>query len=99
MVNRIAALDLPLSKIILFGSVARGDHTIESDIDLGIILSEPPTNPQRRMVTRVVSEYETLESMLDINCFYATDEDYETATHWPNPCVGMREEGVVLWQR
>jgi len=99
VVNSIVSLNLPLSKIILFGSVARGENTIESDIDIGIVMTESVTNPQRRMITKAVSEFETLESLFDINCFYTTDEDLKTATHWSNPCVDMREEGVILWQK
>ncbi|MCL2500018.1 MAG: nucleotidyltransferase domain-containing protein [Defluviitaleaceae bacterium] len=99
MVDKIVGLGLPLSKIILFGSVARGEDTIRSDIDIGFVLPRPVTRPQRRMITRVVSEYETLESMRDINCFYATDEEFITAARWSDPCLGMREEGVVLWER
>jgi predicted nucleotidyltransferase len=99
IINKIVALGLPLSKIILFGSVARGDNTIKSDIDLGIVFTRTATNPQRRMITRTISEYETLESMTDINCFYTTEKELASATHWNNPCVGMREEGVVLWEK
>ncbi|MCL2059162.1 MAG: nucleotidyltransferase domain-containing protein [Oscillospiraceae bacterium] len=97
--NAILELDLPLSKIILFGSVARGDYSIRSDIDIAIITTMSISNQQKKMVARAVADFETLESLLEINCFYATDASLSNANHWSDPCVDIRKEGVVLWQK
>lgn len=99
IVNAIVKLQLPLSKIILFGSAARNESTIQSDIDLALVMRESVTNEHRRPIARALSEFETLDNMLDINCFYTTEDELATATHWSNPCVDIRKEGVVLWQR
>ena len=91
-------LQSSLSKIILFGSAARGESTIKSDVDIAVITDAPISNAQRRMVTRAMAEFETLESMLEINCFYATEEALEKADRWSDPCTSIKEEGIVLWQ-
>jgi len=97
--NAISKLDIPLSKIILFGSVARGDHSLASDIDLAVITTETINKAQRNMVARTIAEFETLETLLEINCYYATDELLNNAIHWSDPCTSIRNEGVVLWQK
>jgi len=99
IIDAITNLNLQsLSKIILFGSVARGDNTIKSDVDLAIITQAPICSAQRKMITRAVAEFETLESMLDIDCFYSTEEALATANHWSDPRTSIREEGITLWQ-
>ena len=97
--NAILELDLPLSKIILFGSVARGDYSIKSDIDIAVITTESISNQHKKMVARAVADFETLESLLEINCFYATDASLSIANHWSDPCVDIRKDGVILWQK
>ena len=95
----ILELGLPISKIILFGSAARGDYSIHSDIDIAVITTESINNQHKKMVARAVAEFETLESLLEINCFYATDASLSLASHWSDPCVDIRKDGVVLWQK
>ena len=96
--HAISKLDLPLSQLILFGSVARGCDKITSDIDIAVITHVPLSNSQRKEVTHTVAEYETLDSIQEVNCFYATDEALAKATHWNDPCTNIRKDGVVLWQ-
>jgi len=96
----ISKLNLPgLSKVILFGSAARGSNTALSDIDIAIITSELIKRAERRMIVQAVSKFETPESMLEINCLYATEEDLSGANRWSDPCTDIREDGIVLWQK
>ena len=97
--NTISKLDLPLSKIILFGSVARGDYTIASDIDLAVITTTTISRVYRKAVTQAIAEFEDIDSMLEINCFYATDESLTSANHWSDLCTYIKNEGIVLWQK
>ncbi len=42
-VDRLREADLPpISRVLLFGSQARGDHHEDSDIDVAVVFSDPP---------------------------------------------------------
>lgn len=44
----------PVEKIILFGSKARGDDDLESDIDLLVLMREPVTHALKRQMTHAI---------------------------------------------
>lgn len=46
---------LPLKRVVLFGSWARGKATAFSDIDLLVIYADPPREDAYRLVRRVLS--------------------------------------------
>jgi predicted nucleotidyltransferase len=51
-------------RIVLFGSVVRGEADEESDVDLLIVLKEPPDHQMRNRISRLI---------LDINLEYDTN--------------------------
>jgi len=53
-----------VDRIVLFGSVVRGTADKESDIDLLIVLKEPPDHPVRNRISSII---------LDINLEYGTN--------------------------
>lgn len=61
--ERISAM-LPVDRIVLFGSVVRGEADEESDVDLLIVLKEPPTHQVRNRISRMI---------LDVNLEYDTN--------------------------
>ena len=86
-----------LVSIILYGSVARGTQTDESDIDIAVKLrSEENSDMKERMTDIVVDlelEYNTVLSIIRI--------DYEQFKIWEDTMPfykNMKKDGVVLWQ-
>jgi len=61
--ERITA-EFAADRIVLFGSVVRGQADEESDVDLLIVLQDPPTHQMRNRITRMI---------LDINLEYGTN--------------------------
>ena len=61
--DRILA-EFAVDRIVLFGSVVRGEADEESDVDLLIVLQDPPTHKMRDRITRVI---------FDINLEYDTN--------------------------
>jgi len=61
--ERIAA-EFAADRIVLFGSVVRGQADEESDVDLLIVLQDPPTHQMRNRITRMI---------LDINLEHDTN--------------------------
>jgi predicted nucleotidyltransferase len=56
--------EFKVDRLVLFGSVVRGESDEESDADLLIVLTEQPTHQTRDRITRVI---------LDINLQYGTN--------------------------
>ena len=86
-----------LVSVILYGSVARGTQTEESDIDIALMLKSEETEDMReRMTDAVVDlelEYNKVLSVLRI--------DYKQFRLWENTMPfykNMKKDGVILWQ-
>lgn len=86
-----------ISMIILYGSVARGEATDESDIDIAIILKdEMDAQAKKRFIGWAADmdiRYERVFSIVDIR--------EENMAKWGRVLPfyqNIRREGVVLWR-
>ena len=86
-----------LVSVILYGSVARGTQTDESDIDIAVMLrSKENADMKERMTDIIVDlelEHNKVLSVLRI--------DYEKFRTWEDTMPfykNMKKDGVVLWQ-
>jgi predicted nucleotidyltransferase len=61
--DRISA-EFAVDRIVLFGSVVRGQADEESDVDLLVVLTEPPEHKMRNRISRII---------LDVNLEYNTN--------------------------
>lgn len=84
-----------IQSIILYGSVARGTNTSESDVDIAVIVNSYTKNMHEHMTDFIVDlelEYDKVLSVLLI--------DYEKFSKWENVMPfykNMKKEGVQLW--
>jgi predicted nucleotidyltransferase len=85
-----------LSRIILYGSVARNEDTVESDIDIAVITVNPISSDVRDLFIRWSAQmdlkYDCVLSIIDIE-----KEKFDT---WKNTLPFYRnvsKEGVTLW--
>lgn len=86
-----------LVSVILYGSVARGTQTEESDIDIAIMLSRSENTEMKERMTDIIVdlelEYNKVLSVLRI--------DYHNFKEWEDTMPfykNMKKDGVVLWQ-
>ncbi len=86
-----------LVSIILYGSVARGTATDESDIDIAIIIKDAKNQSwQDKLIDFTLAldlKYDKVFSVIDI--------DYEEYTKWENVLPfykNVKKDGVVLWK-
>src|SRR5713101_2879179 len=85
-----------VDRLVLFGSLVRGESDAESDVDLLIVLTEPPTYAMRDRITSLI---------LDINLEYGTNlseliVDRQTWDYGPPSTLPVHqeieEEGIRL---
>ncbi|MBQ9566162.1 MAG: nucleotidyltransferase domain-containing protein [Synergistaceae bacterium] len=98
LVNGILAfMGRQVVRIILYGSVARGTDTPESDIDIALIIrGSMDTDTESRLsrfTTDMNLKYEKVFSIIDI------DEAFFLKWKRAMPfCRNVEQEGVVLWK-
>lgn len=84
-----------INSIILYGSVARGTQTDESDIDIAVIVNSYTKDMHEQMLDFIVDlelEYNKVLSVLLI--------DYDKFEEWGNIMPfykNVKREGVILW--
>ena len=85
-----------LEQIILYGSVARGTNTEESDVDIALLIhGTMDANLEDHLLDFIVDmnlKYNRVFSVIDI--------DYETFQKWENVLPfysNVRKEGGILW--
>lgn len=77
-----------VSKIVLFGSRARGDNNTKSDIDLAIY-----TLPEFKNKGHFAADIEDLETLLKIDTVFINSDTDKTLIK------NIQIEGVVLYER
>ncbi len=86
-----------LVSIILYGSVARGTDTDESDIDIAIILKDAKV----QSIPDKLVDF-TLDLDLKYNkVFSIIDIDYDEFIKWENVLPfykNVKKDGVILWK-
>ncbi len=84
-----------LERIILYGSVARGTHTEESDVDIAVIVRKYTKDMHDKMIDLTVDlelEYNKVLSVLLI--------DYDNFREWEDVLPfykNMKKDGIMLW--
>ena len=78
------------AKIILFGSLARGDYRLDSDIDLAIITKDKKlTKLASSIADKILAEYGKVVSLKFIE-----DKDFEEEG---NPLIEEIKKGIVIY--
>jgi len=92
--RKIAEL-VPGSKTILFGSYARGDQTIDSDLDLCVLVPDAGNrHTDIRLMVRGAIRNET-DIPLDV-IVYSYDEFEHSSQYKTRLPYSIKEEGIVL---
>lgn len=82
-------------KIILFGSVSRGEADEFSDFDLVII-----KKTEKRFVQRLVEAAQYVKWLPAVDLFVSTPEEFQALIEEENPFIErVRQEGRVLYEK
>ena len=86
-----------VEQIILYGSVARGTDTEESDVDIAVLVRGVLTSEIQELLSGFVVDmnlkYDKVFSVLDID--YYNFRKWESVTPFYQ---NMAREGIVLWR-
>ena len=93
----LSILESQVIRIVLYGSVARGTNTAESDVDIALLLngnlSRETEDKMSDLIVDLNLKYDIVLSVIDI--------DYEMFKKWEKVTPfykNVNEEGVVLWK-
>lgn len=93
----LAIMKPSVVRIVLYGSVARGTNTEESDVDVAILIKgELDKDMEDKLSDLVVDmnlKYDKVFSVIDIN--YDTFRKWEGVTPFYQ---NVNKEGIVLWK-
>lgn len=85
-------------RIILYGSVARGDNTWESDVDIAVLTVRKYGYNDRKKIIYAVSplnmKYDTLFSVIPIDEKRYTEWLYDLPFYF-----NIDEDGLILWTK
>jgi predicted nucleotidyltransferase len=88
--------DFKVSKILLFGSRARGDADVYSDIDL-LVLTQKPRNIKDRYKLSDIAADINIDYGVAISCLYINEQDWEQEQDI-NPLLkrNIQKEGIEI---
>jgi len=98
LVNGILnVMESQLVRIVLYGSVARGTHTSESDVDIALLTNGALNKDTEEMLSGFIVEmnlkYDKVFSVIDIE--YNKFCQWESVTPFYS---NVSKEGIVLWK-
>ncbi|MBQ7155077.1 MAG: nucleotidyltransferase domain-containing protein [Synergistaceae bacterium] len=81
-------------KIILYGSVARGDNTWESDVDIAVLTAKPYRWDAFGDLWEYGLKYDTLFQITPIDAYEFFAGKYDLPFY-----MNIEKEGIVLWKK
>ena len=98
LVNGIlAVMEKQIVRIVLYGSVARGTNSEESDIDIALLIHDEMNRDTEEKLSDFIVDmnlkYDKVFSVIDIN--YNNFCKWEKVTPFYN---NVSQEGIVLWK-
>ena len=87
-----------LNKIIVFGSYARGEANVSSDLDLALVAgAASPIEGLDREIARDILE--NFDNFLEISLFCTNQTKIDTVQNKFDANYWIREEGKLIWSR
>lgn len=84
------------TRIIVFGSSARGEDDQLSDLDVIVVAERVPT----RFLDRIAAAYDLIDPRYALDIFIYTPREYEEMRGAGNPLIETAEtEGRVIYER
>ena len=93
----LAIMEQQVVSIILYGSVAKGTYTEESDVDIALLMNGNLNKDTEEVLSDFIVDmnlkYDTVFSVIDID--FDSFKKWESVTPFYK---NMTREGIVLWK-
>jgi predicted nucleotidyltransferase len=87
---------IPLSKTYLFGSTARNEDKISSNIDICLIGAKKLTKKNKELIEEITAQI-YITTCITINWIYFTLKEWKKGIH---PIIKtIKQEGKLLWEK
>lgn len=87
--------EFKVSKLLLFGSKARGDAEEYSDIDLLVLTKKPRDVKDRYKLSGIAADI-SIEYGIALSCLYINDKDWELGDVNPLLKKNIEREGIEI---
>lgn len=98
LVNGILNIMKPsVVQIVLYGSVARGTHTEDSDVDVALLIKDA----LNQEIEELLSDFIVNMNLKYDKVFSVIDIDYDNFCKWKKVSPfyqNVTQEGIVLWK-
>lgn len=94
-IQQFEQMDVAVSAVILFGSHARGEGMVSSDVDLAMVLRSPLTRREQGLLRSLGDD---IDERIDTNLFFTTPEALEMAHSDLDTNSHIKKEGIVIWE-
>ena len=87
-----------LDKMIVFGSYARGEATIRSDVDIALVFdgTDPAKISDRATVRNILDNF---DNVIEFDLYYTNQINVDIEQNKMRPNYWIREEGMLLWAK
>jgi predicted nucleotidyltransferase len=89
-------LGINVKSLILFGSQAKGEAMLSSDIDIAVVMDKPLTSYERGVLRNLGEE---IDDRLKVNLFFTNPQNLKEAVGIFDTNKYIRDEGLILWPK
>ena len=93
-VEEFEKLNIDVNALILFGSHARGEGVLSSDVDIAVVMNEPLSSRERGILRCLGDE---INPYIETDLFFTHVQALEGPTHHFDTNTHIKREGIVLW--
>ena len=94
IIAMINGAKLPVDRIILYGSCARGTMKYQSDVDLLCVIKRPLNEKEISTARKIRSKGMSLEPEADLQFFQSTSVEQSNNVYFQE----VRKDGLTIWK-
>ena len=95
-IEHFVVLGIDVDSLVLFGSCARGEATLSSDIDIAVVMKNDLTRRERAILRSLGDE---INQYIKVDLFFTNRQALDNAEGIFDTNVYIKNEGIQLWPK